>query len=74
MTKILAPCANAPLDRVCQYGYGTHSRCELNSVADAQTVTGRWAYLCISHLRSIGTRNTDLINNITKEDLELTWL
>lgn len=68
---ILQPSENAS---IIQGVYCSSIFCKEKAVVDAKTVAGYWAYLCMKHLRSEGTSNPQLINNITTAPLEIPWI
>lgn len=75
MTITLKPSANSSIVNGVKCD---HLHCAIPAVADAATIRGpfggKWAYLCITHLEMFGTRNPNLITNITGQDLELSWI
>jgi hypothetical protein len=60
------PCANAPIDEVCQYGYGSAGRCEADAIVDTPYMGRSWAYLCGLHWAAVGSQIPGQVNVLTE--------
>lgn len=60
----IEPSKNGPIERTCD-------TCTQPAIVDAKTILGPWAYLCADCLKGHGTRNPQLITNITAEPITL---
>lgn len=60
------PCANAPIDAVCQYNMGRGTGCEADAVVDTPLFGSRWGYLCADHWAAVGSQSPGLVNVISE--------